>query len=228
MSILRKAMKKEKEWVKVHAAEMLLTNNLFDDVRETFQTELQKEPGPYYRIGVWRVLAQAAASDRISRAKYIEEIAAVLKDKNAPDRELAMELEKLIRVYPDQPELKYALVRLSALSQDSGVRDSVRALTLANQLAPEQPTPPNIQALALAAAADGQFEQAARLQQQVIQMLGWMAPPQQLHALQETLAAYEKGVMPQQSIWPADDPLLSPGPLNPAEPFREYPTAVPF
>jgi hypothetical protein len=35
-------------------------------------------------------------------------------------------------------------------------------------------------------------------------------------------------VMPQQPVWPVDDPELSPVPLNPVEPFRDYPTPVPF
>jgi hypothetical protein len=104
----------------------------------------------------------------------------------------------------------------------------VRALTLANALAPGQPTPPNIAALALAAAADGQFEQAARLQQQVIDMLGWMAPPAQVESMQAALEAYQQRQMPQQPVWPEDDPLLSPLPLNPLDPFRHYPAPVPY
>ena len=82
--------------------------------------------------------------------------------------------------------------------------------------------------VALAAACDGQYQQAARLQQQVIGMVKWMLPAEKLQPLETTLAAYEKDSMPQQPVWPADDPLLSPLPLNPVEPFRDYPAAVPF
>ena len=145
-----------------------------------------------------------------------------------PDRAIAERLEQLTGQYPDRPELKYALIRMRALSADPAVRDSVQALNLANELAPSQPSPPNVEALALAAAADGQFDAAARLQQQVLDMLGWMAGAQQLQRVQDTLDAYEQGVMPQQAVWPADDPLLSPAPLNPVEPFRDYPAPVPF
>ena len=144
------------------------------------------------------------------------------------DRDTAQQLDQLIGQYPDRPELKYALIRVRALSADPAVRDSVQALNLANELAPSQPSPPNVEALALAAAADGQFDAAARLQQQVLDMLGWMAGEQQLQRVQDTLDAYEQGVMPRQPVWPADDPLLSPAPLNPVEPFRDYPAPVPF
>ncbi|HFD79002.1 MAG TPA: tetratricopeptide repeat protein [Gammaproteobacteria bacterium] len=144
------------------------------------------------------------------------------------DRDSAADLERRLAQHPGQAELKYALVRLYSLSADASVRDSVRALTLANELAPQQPTPPNIEALALAAAADGQFEQAAKLQQQVIDMLGWMAPAERLQQLQDTLAAYRKKTLPQQPAWPLDDPLLSPPPLDAARVLREYPAAQPF
>ncbi len=170
-------------------------------------------------------LALAASSD-IPPARLLEIVA--LHRAGEADRTIARELEQRVRQFPAQAELKYALIRLRSLSQDTEVRDSIQALTLANQLAPKQPTPPNIEALALAAACDGQYEQAARLQQQVIDMLTWMVPAEKTLALEKTLAAYKAGKMPAQPVWPADDPLLSPLPLNPSEPFREYPSAVPF
>lgn len=144
------------------------------------------------------------------------------------DTSIAAELEKRIKAWPEQPELKYALARLHALSKDAGVRDSTAALMLANALAPVQPSPPNIAVLALSAAADGQFDEAERLQQQLIDVFGWMAEPAQSAALQETLAAYKQGRLPRQPVWPLDDPLLMPMPLDPVEPFRDYPAAVPF
>jgi tetratricopeptide (TPR) repeat protein len=179
-----------------------------------------------YREAAKEYAAALAASSDIPPARLLELVARHRAGK--PDSNIAEELEGRVRLYPDQPELKYALIRLRALSGDSSVRDSVRALTLANALAPGQPTPPNIAALALAAAADGQFEQAARLQQQVIDMLGWMAPPAQVESMQAALEAYQQRQMPQQPVWPEDDPLLSPLPLNPLDPFRHYPAPVPY
>jgi tetratricopeptide (TPR) repeat protein len=146
----------------------------------------------------------------------------------APDRELAGQLESLLTLYPDQIAPKYALIRMRALSEDPGVRDSAASLDLANQLAPSYPTPANVEALALAAAADGQFEAAERVQRQAIGLAGWMAPKERLRAMEDTLAAYAKKKMPAQAIWPIDDPVLSPPRLNPTEPFRDYPAAAPF
>jgi tetratricopeptide (TPR) repeat protein len=193
-------------------AHFYLANLLFKDGR--FQ-----EAASRYR-------AALAASSDIPPARLLE-LVALHRDGQA-DSDIALRLEKRIREYPDQSELKYALIRLRSLSEDAEVRDSVKALTLANELAPNQPTPPNIEALALAAACDGQYQQAAQLQQQVIDMVNWMAPAEKLQALENTLAAYQKDTMPQQPIWPDDDPMFSPPPLNPVEPFRDYPAAVPF
>ncbi len=167
-----------------------------------------------------------AANPDIPPARLLELVAQ--HRAGQPDGKIAAELERRVDAYPEQSELKYALIRLRSLSADSEVRDSVRALNLANQLAPNQPTPPNIAALALAAAADGQYEQAARLQQQAINMLVWMPAGDALQTLQDTLSAYEKGALPPQPVWPADDPLMTPPPLNPREPFRHYAAPVPF
>jgi tetratricopeptide (TPR) repeat protein len=144
------------------------------------------------------------------------------------DTEIAAALEERLAAHPDQTELKYALIRLRALSLDPQVRDSVRALNLANELAPAQPTPAHIQALALAAAADGQFDEAARLQQQVLDMVRWMGTAEQIAKLEEGLEAFKAGRMAEEPIWPASDPLLAPPPLNPFPPFRDYPAAVPY
>jgi tetratricopeptide (TPR) repeat protein len=166
------------------------------------------------------------ASAQIPPARLLELVA--LQRAGKPDRELAAELERRIREYPDQQELKYALARLYSLSRDARLRDGVKALKLANQLAPVQPSPPNIAVLALAAAADGQFDQAASLQQQLLDMPVWMLPAPTRLALQDALDAYHKGVMPEEAVWPEDDPMLSPVPFNPDDPFRDYPAAVPF
>ena len=179
-----------------------------------------------YREAAQQYQAALAANKDIPPARLLELVARHRAGET--DAEIAAELEKRVKAWPRQPELKYALARLRALSKDPAVRDSVAALTLANALAPSQPSPSNIAVLALAAAADGQFDEAARVQQQLIDMFGWMAPQQESESLQKTLAAYKQGMMPQQPVWPVDDPVLTPGPLDPVGPFRDYPAPVPF
>ena len=179
-----------------------------------------------YLAAAQQYQAALAASPDIPPARLLELVAR--HHAGQPDAEVATELEKRIETYPKDPGLKYALGRLRALSKNAGVRDAVAALNLANALAPAEPSPPNVALLALAAAADGQFDEAARVQQQLIGMLGWTATPQQLESLEGTLGAYRKGVIPEQAVWPLDDPMLSPAPLDPVQPFRDYPAPVPF
>jgi len=179
-----------------------------------------------YREAAQQYQAALAANQDIPPARLLELVARHRAGET--DAEIAAELEKRIKAWPDQPELKYALARLRALSKDPAVRDSVAALTLANALTSSQPSPFNIAVLALAAAADGQFDEAARVQQQLIEMFGWMAPQQEAASLKTTLAAYKRGIMPQQTVWPVGDPVLSPRPLDPAGPFKDYPAPVPF
>ena len=57
LSELRDTLEKGEEFIKVHAAESLLWTGHPDQVREVFFNEPQEVPK--YRIGVWRVLAQA-------------------------------------------------------------------------------------------------------------------------------------------------------------------------
>lgn len=179
-----------------------------------------------YREAAQQYQAALAANQDIPPARLLELVARHRAGET--DAEIAAELEKRIKAWPDQPELKYALARLRALSKDPAVRDSVAALTLANALTSSQPSPFNIAVLALAAAADGQFDEAARVQQQLIDMFGWMVPQQEAASLKTTLAAYKRGIMPQQTVWPVGDPVLSPRPLDPAGPFKDYPAPVPF
>ncbi|HEV8132703.1 MAG TPA: hypothetical protein VGQ81_15760 [Acidobacteriota bacterium] len=107
VSILRQALKEGREWEKVHAAEALLWNGYFDNVKETLQAELRKA-SPSYRIGLWRVLAKAQGNDESAGRSYVEKLRGAFLDAQSPDREYALEalaklgyserLDELLRV----------------------------------------------------------------------------------------------------------------------------------
>ncbi len=88
VTVLREAMQNQSAWLKVHAAEALVWNGHLEGVRETFLAEV---PGaePKYRIGVWRVLAQAV--DGPEREAYIARIRGAFEDADGPDRLHAVE-----------------------------------------------------------------------------------------------------------------------------------------
>jgi hypothetical protein len=79
-------MAMEERWIKVHAAEALLSAGYPQGVASTFERELaSKGAEPQYRIGIWRVLAQASRSNA-QRDSWIRKIAAAFLDPDGPDR----------------------------------------------------------------------------------------------------------------------------------------------
>ena len=108
---LRTVLAEEQEWVKVHAAEMLVFNNLSEGVRNAFEAELAAGPGPRYRIGVWRVLVRAAGNDKALSRKYLDQIVAAFEDKEGPDRLHAVETLGKLGYRTVSPELRHVADR---------------------------------------------------------------------------------------------------------------------
>ena len=91
LQTLRTALVAEERWIKVHAAEALLAAGYPQDVRSAFERELASWGAePEYRIGIWRVLAQATRSAG-QRASWIRKIAEAFLDTSGPDRPHAAE-----------------------------------------------------------------------------------------------------------------------------------------
>jgi hypothetical protein len=107
LSILESNMQNQKEWIKVHAAEFLLWNGYPDGVREIFTQEeqLYGNISPY-RIGIWRVLAQAETEQQ-QKEIWIDKLRQAYFDENGADRLHTIEtLAKLkIPVFGDEIEL---------------------------------------------------------------------------------------------------------------------------
>lgn len=86
LALVQRALETEQRWTKVHAAEALLAIGRRGDVARAFERELAQHGGePEYRIGIWRVLAQAA-DGRSARDRWIRQIAGAFLDTAGPDR----------------------------------------------------------------------------------------------------------------------------------------------
>ena len=84
--MLRRALQADHRRAKVRAAEYLLALDYPQDVVEVFTKELADHRGePGYRIGIWRVLARAANSQK-QRDPWLAQIRDVFLDLDAPDR----------------------------------------------------------------------------------------------------------------------------------------------
>lgn len=86
LALVQRALESEQRWTKVHAAEALLAVGRPGEVARAFEGELARHGGePQYRIGIWRVLAQAAG-DQTGRQRWIRKIADAFLDTAGPDR----------------------------------------------------------------------------------------------------------------------------------------------
>jgi tetratricopeptide (TPR) repeat protein len=144
-----------------------------------------------------------------------------------PESETAQTLADLIAARPDDPLLAYAQACLLAAARDPAVRDPAHASALATTLGFVMPGPPQMRALALSQAANGDFEGAMATLDQIITLSGGWLPPGLQGILEREIEAYRAGGLPDQP-WPQGDPLLAPPPFDPIGPFRDYPAPVPY
>lgn len=86
MGELRLVLLQQPQFIKVHAAEYLIWLGNKEEVKKVFLEEdsLYHNESPY-RIGIWRVLAQAAEGQK-SKMHWINKILDVFADSTAPDR----------------------------------------------------------------------------------------------------------------------------------------------
>ena len=112
---LRSVLQEQTGWVKVHAAEFLLWAGYPDGVKAVYQDEESHySTVTPYRIGIWRVLAQAADTEE-EKEGYIEKILEAFLDTAGADRIHASEtLAKLER----SPAKANAEVTAAALTSD--------------------------------------------------------------------------------------------------------------
>jgi tetratricopeptide (TPR) repeat protein len=80
-------------------------------------------------------------------------------------------LDESRRLHPDRLEFGEAMVRLTAAAPDAGVRDGRRALQLGRELVAKRRTWSTLEALAMALAEAGQYEEAAVQQREAIRLL---------------------------------------------------------
>ncbi len=177
----------------------------FKEAAEQFAAAAKANPDlttlPVYRL---MALARAGVSDKV----------------------LLAELEALLRERPKEPLWRYALARLLAASVTPAVRDTARALEVAQGLVAESPVPPHLEALALAEAGRGEFERARTLMTQVQMAALWQDAAQQAR-ISGAITRLAAGKLPQPA-WQPGDPLLEPPPFDALRSFRDYPAAVPY
>ncbi|HET6319798.1 MAG TPA: tetratricopeptide repeat protein, partial [Chloroflexota bacterium] len=120
-------------------------------------------------------------------------------------------LVEATRVQPDQPELALALARILAAAPDSSVRDGARAMAITEELFKGAKTTVLGETLAMALAAVGQYEEAARIQRGVLDAAKRAGLRSEVREMTANLRLYEQH-MPCRMPWADDNPIHSPGP----------------
>ena len=117
-------------------------------------------------------------------------------------REARDRIVEATTAYPDEPEFAHALARLLAAAPDATVRDGRRALTIVQELLKGRPSTELGETLAMALAEIGQFDQAVRIQRDVIAANEQAGVPDAGQVMAANLESY-KSRKPSRTPWPA-------------------------
>lgn len=90
LAALQEVLRDQKSWIQVHAAEALLAQGEHASVRAVFEDLDVAGTAAGYRIGVWRVLANASRTQD-ERTHWTQRIEQIAQDPAAPDRKQAIE-----------------------------------------------------------------------------------------------------------------------------------------
>ena len=103
---LQYALENSSKWQKVHAAEYILNHDYSNNVYDIFvEEEKQDRNKPYYRIGLWRVLNQAAISSD-EKNQWLDSISKVYEEYTSLDRIHAAETLAKLKVSPNSISVK--------------------------------------------------------------------------------------------------------------------------
>ena len=102
-------------------------------------------------------------------------------------------LEEGSQAIPESVELLESLARLLASAGDPEARDGERAVELARLTLRAGPSPVRLETLAMALAEAGSFDDAVRVQQDLIRNLAWEGRADEFPGLEANLARYRAG-----------------------------------
>jgi SSS family solute:Na+ symporter len=108
LATLRRELTEQTQFVKVHAAESLLSLSYTKEVLDAFLTELEQHGGePHYRTGVFRTLARAESRPE-TRREHVDRLREIYFNPASPDRVHVLEgLAKIGYVVPKKDRASF-------------------------------------------------------------------------------------------------------------------------
>ena len=137
---------------------------------------------------------------RIGEARFGEALALVRLKRFDEAR---ARLAEAARLLPERPEFVDALARLYAAAPDAKIRNGERAVQLARQLIGRRQTLSGREAMAMALAEAGRYDEAARWQRETISLAERAGVREVIPMLSEDLRLYEQG-RPCRRPWRAE------------------------
>jgi BNR repeat-like domain len=89
-TVLHEVMNSEESWIKIHAAEALIVGGETAAVRDHFLKLIPTIDSLVYRVGIWRVLANTAAT-LTERMTCVAQVERIFLNPNSSDRSQALE-----------------------------------------------------------------------------------------------------------------------------------------
>jgi tetratricopeptide (TPR) repeat protein len=172
---------------RVYMADAMLRGGRAAEAAQLYRDALDKSPGS-------------------SRMQYSLAIAYIRAGKPGDARKI---LEAALAAQPTNQMVQNTLARILATASESTVRDGPRALQMAKGLFEQTRNPDVGQTYAMALAESGNFEEAAKLQQETIIAYERARIDASKAFLQRNLASYQRR-QPAREGWAADDPLFKP------------------
>lgn len=152
---------------------------------------------------------------------------AALRGAQFADAQLLQRLQAFDQRFPEPPVFRYLQAKLLATSADADVRDRERAAQIAQGLYDAAPISEHAELLALTAAVVGDFARASQLLEQPLQQARQTGALVEAERLQALIEGYGARRLPTP-LWPLDDPVLVPLPVNTEAAWQNYPVAHPY
>ena len=143
------------------------------------------------------------------------------------DQDLLATVNKITARAPGMVSMKRIQILLLALSNDDKARDAERAMTIADELYKKHKYPVNLELLAMATAAGGDFEKAEKLMQHALTNEKQHKNSRNITRINNNLLLLQKEELPELK-WQEEISHMLPPPTNALSAFRDYPDANPI
>ena len=157
---------------------------------------------------------------------HIFKLAAMMRS-GASDKELIAAVQKITSRAPDMLSVKRIQILLLALSPDADVRDSKRALVLAEEMYKKHQYPVNLELLALATASAGDFSLATERMREALTAEKQQKNSRSIKRMENNLLLLKATRLPELG-WHEETRHMLPPPTNALATFRDYPDANPI